>query len=258
MSVHIGIKVWAHNTVYIPHIRELYKKKYCDFVEVYVGLQVLPEDARRWQELDMPVRLHAPHSLGGFNPANPEGMENKEMALRKVEVFRQLLKPSSIVFHPGVEGTLQESIRQFKLFKEQFPEIFKIALIENKPHVGLYKEACRGDSVEEILELIQAIGFGFCLDFGHAACYAVWAKKDWQQAIEDFMKLHPRLFHLSDGDIHSPVDGHLHLGTGSFPLKQMLSFLPKDAFLTLETPHDQKDNLDDFPKDADLVRSLLT
>ncbi len=71
------------------------------------------------------------------------------------------------------------------------------------------------------------------------------------------MRLRPRLFHLSDGDIHSPVDKHRHLGDGSYPLKEMLGFLPKDAFLTLETPHDHGDNLDDFSRDADLIRSLL-
>jgi len=255
--VHIGLKVGAKNTIYIPHIQKLHKSKYCDFVEIYVGMQASKAQARQWQELKVPVRLHAPHSYGGFNPADSQGLEMKQEALARFEIFRELLKPDSIVFHPGIEGPLQESIRQYRLFKQQFPQIFKLALIENKPHLGLKQESCRGDTSEEIQELMRSIGFGFCLDFGHASCYAAWAKKDWQGVIEGFMKLQPRLFHLSDGDIHSMVDHHQHLGTGNFPLKAMLAFLPKDAYLTLETPHDHKDNLDDFPKEVDMVRSLL-
>lgn len=257
MPVHIGIKVWAQNTVYIPHIQKLSQLGVCDFVEIYVGAKAQQEEARCWRNLDVPLRLHAPHSYGGFNPADNQGIEFKQEVLHRLEKFRRLLGPASIVFHAGIEGPLQESVRQFKLFKQQFPEIFKAAFIENKPHLGLKQESCRGDSVEEIQQLMQAIGFGFCLDLGHAACYAAWAKKSWHQVIGDFMRLGPQLFHISDGDIHSPVDRHLHLGAGSFPLKQMAAFLPKNAFLTLETPHDSGDNLDDFLKDVDFIRGLL-
>ena len=257
MPVHIGIKVWSQNTVYIPHLQKLSKGGHCDFVEIYVGVKAEQEEGRRWRNLDIPVRLHAPHSYGGFNPADNQGIEFKQQALQRLEEFRQLLEPASIIFHPGTEGPLQESIRQYKLFKQQFPEMFKAAFIENKPSIGPKQETCRGDSVEEIQPLMQAIGFGFCLDFGHAACRAAWAKKSWHQVIEDFMRLRPQLFHISDGDIRSPIDKHRHLGAGSFPLKQMLDFLPQDAFLTLETPHDHEDNLDDFPKEADFIRNLL-
>ena len=257
MPVHIGIKVWAQNTVYIPHIQKLGQQGHCDFVEIYVGVKAEQEEARRWRDLGLSIRLHAPHSYGGFNPADSQGIESKQEALHRLEGFRQLLEPASIIFHPGIIGPLRESIRQYQLFKQQFPEMFKAAFIENKPPIGPKQESCRGDTAEEIQSLMQAIGFGFCLDFGHAVCHAAWAKKNWHQVIEDFMRLRPRLFHLSDGDIHSPVDKHRHLGDGSYPLKEMLGFLPKDAFLTLETPHDHGDNLDDFSRDADLIRSLL-
>lgn len=251
----LGLKVWAHNRLYVEPARKLIEEGICHFIELYVDKNASESDRDAWRNVG-PVRLHAPHSYGGFNPAQSGLMKEKKEILKKVEEYREFFNPSSIIFHPGINGDLKESISQFQSFKKEFPEVFKIAFIENKPKLGLKGEFCCGAEPGEISQLMQAVGFGFCLDFGHATCYAAWAGISWQRVIDAFMALKPSLFHLSDGDISSSRDEHRHFGEGNYDLGGIVDRLAQGAVLTIETKHDFPDRLDDFRKDAEYLKGL--
>ncbi len=57
-------------------------------------------------------------------------------------------------------------------FSAKYADIFKIALIENKPAIGLSSERCICSSPEEISEILRSMQIGFCYDIGHSMCFA--------------------------------------------------------------------------------------
>ena len=251
-----GLKVWASNFNYIQSARVLSEQGFCDFLELYVDPLVDENKLGEWRGVSKDIRLHAPHSWGGFNPAQASGLEQNCALLHKVEMYRSLFRPKTIIFHPGTNGSLEEAIAQFNVFREGFPGIFQVALIENKPKVGLKGEDCVGASPDEIRQLIDKVDFRFCLDIGHAICYAAWAGRAWQDVVKDFIKINPSAFHLSDGFTASMHDKHLHFGRGDFDLHAILSMFPLDASITIETPHDHSEDLDDFCDDVAFLRKV--
>jgi len=130
-------------------------------------------------------------------------------------------------------------------------------LIENKPLVGLGSETCLGASPEEIQQLLQSTGQGFCLDFGHAICYSVAAGKDWKEVIESFLKFKPSMYHLSDGS-YGVRDEHEHLGVGKFDLSYLIKLIGTDQCVSIETRHDRQDSLDDFVIDVQRLREYAS
>ncbi len=252
--MNFGLKLWSTNDYYIKSALELFKKKQFDYIELYIvpgSVDSIPD----WEELNIPFILHAPHSLSGLNPSI-ESCEIRNFELiAEIEEYRKVLNPEFIIFHPGIDGTLEETIRQFCEIRNKFPEIHKCLLVENKPALGLNGENCIGSSPHEIAWIIQKIGSGFCLDIGHAICSANSSKSYWHDVISDFLRLDPTMFHLSDSDIHSEKDAHRNFGSGTFELSEILEQIPEDARITIETEKSSKDNLDDFERD---VKYLLS
>ena len=62
-------------------------------------------------------------------------------------------------------------------------------------------------------------------------------------------KFNPRVYHLTDGDYESELDRHLH-GMGTFPLKELLGFIPDDAMVTNEAKREKKSSLIEFLSDS--------
>jgi len=218
----------------------------------YIELFVMPgtaADLAKWRFLDIPFILHAPHSYAGFNPSLASMYKENEKILDEVYSYAEALHPSGVIFHPGVEGDPLETIRQFAVFRKKFPGLFTSAFFENKPAVGQKGEKCLGASPSEIAYLIGETGFSFCLDFAHASCYAVWAGKNFQKIIKEFMALQPKIFHLSD-TLHGERDVHLHLGAGCLDIPVLIRMIPSVAKVTLETPKDIQKDLQDFCDDA--------
>lgn len=72
-----------------------------------------------------------------------------------------------------------------------------------------------GNTPETFSRFIRRFGFGFCLDFSHAAATAVLLGKDYKTLVRGFLKLKPAYFHVSDNLLNGE-DQHLHLGKGSW------------------------------------------
>ena len=161
-----------------------------------------------------------------------------------------------IIFHGGVDGNVEETVSQLSSFDE--PR----ALIENKPFIALPNRMggnfCRGATYEEVKFIIDTVKCGFCLDIGHAVCSANSQGKEPYLFLHKLMKLRPAMFHLSDiMDITSPYDVHLHLGSGRLDIARLKrTIFPADAIISVETNKDNKENLDDFERDALWLKNL--
>ncbi len=248
----IGLKLWSTNLNYIPPAQILFAREVFDYIELFVVPGSLGT-LTRWQALDIPYVLHAPHSTAGLNPADSSRRQEHIGLVGEVNAYALSLSPEKIIFHPGINGDWQESISQFKVWRKEFPCMFDAVVIENKPRIGLKGEHCLGASVTEMSEILKAAGCGFCLDFGHAICTAVADGLDWKAVVRDFMTLKPVMYHLCDGPLSSK-DAHEHFGRGAFDLDFLVSCIEPGRMVTLETKKDFDVSLDDFAEDVEAFK----
>ena len=253
----IGLKLWSTNMFYIKPACSLYDDRFFDYVELLVIPGANGSFIREWKQLRSPFSLHAPYSALGFNFSLKENEDKNRLMLQEVESYRFALNPAYIDFHSGVDGTVEETIRQIKLFKREFKQIFNVTVIENKPKVGLNGESCIGASPEEMKRILDETGLEFCLDFGHASCYSAWSQIVYEDVINQFLELGPKIFHLSDGKRESVTDRHDHFGDGNFNLPYILSVIPVDSRVTIECKKGSKENLDDFKENVSYLRNLV-
>ena len=253
----LGLKVWSSNLFYISLADGLYNDGVFDYVELYVVPGSDKSCSQKWRQAKFPFILHAPHSSDGFNLSLKECEAKNRILIKEVDSFREVLSPRYVIFHPGTNGSIRETIRQISMFRHEFAELFNLAVVENKPKIGINGEECIGVSPEEIKELLNETGLGFCLDVGHAICYAAWKRTEYESVIEQFIKLKPKMFHLMDGDVNSKTDVHLNFGKGNFKLKEILSKIPPDAYISVETNKKSKSNLNDFEEDVGYLRTCL-
>ena len=257
----IGLKLWSVNTdAYLREARRLYAEKVFDYLELYVvpgSRETLPIWEKLRNDLNLPFVIHAPHSFHGVNLADAANSAANEKAVDDTKRFADTLGARKIIVHGGwcpencgQAAALAQLIAQLKsLADERF-------LIENKPYlpIGDLPRRLVGSTPGEIRSILAASGCGFCLDIGHAVASANAHGADWRAWLADFLSLHPAMFHLSDIQADSQVDQHLHFGTGSLPLAEVVSKLHRDASVSIETRRDSTDNLDDFAKDAECLR----
>ena len=251
----LGLKLWSTNTdFYYKEAIKLYSEGIYDYIELYVVPETL-DALPKWKQLKIPFIIHNAHFMQGFNLADAE-MKFRNLAIyEQTKQFADELDARYIIFHGGTDGCIEETARQLSAFNE--PR----ALIENKPFAALSNpmggKFCRGHSPEEIKQVIDASGCGFCLDFGHAVCSAASKNINPYSYIAKFMKLLPSMFHLTDNiDISTEYDTHEHLGDGQLDFQKIKRFLPSDAVITLETDKNSKQDLDDFIPDCKFMRKL--
>ena len=248
----IGIKLWSINTEWILYAAKLAEKGVFDFLELYVVPGSL-ETLSTWKKWSVPTILHAAHSHGGLNMATPGIMRDKRVVFEELNEFRDALDAYMVIFHPGVDGAKEDTVANFMDLKTAYPKINRLALLENKPLLGLNGERCVGASPEEVIWIIDHTEIGFCLDFGHAIAAANSFQRPWRELIAEFSKLSPSLYHLSDGDMNAEMDSHLNLGVGDYPIAEIAELIPHDAFVTLETAKDPDGNLNYFIEDVKVL-----
>ncbi|HRR40868.1 MAG TPA: TIM barrel protein, partial [Syntrophales bacterium] len=239
-AIRLGLKIWSTNLFYVEPARELYRRKIFDYIELYAVPGSASSCIGAWSRMGIPFCLHAPHAYSGFNLAKWHQVEENRTLLDELRLFVESLQPAYVIFHPGIEGTAQETIRQIGVFRKTHDDVFCRALLENKPFLGIHGEICIGASPEEVSLLLKETGLQFCLDMGHALAYAAWAKRNPDVVLDEFLTLRPKMFHLADGDRDSFVDQHRNLGRGNYDIGGMLQRIPPGACLTLEaekTPH---------------------
>lgn len=248
--IKIGLKLWSTNFEFIKN----QQINSFDYIELFVVPEVnFPTEVWKLQKTD--YILHAPHSYLNLNLSLSSARKKNHFLIDSVDKFRKLLHPMKVVFHPGIDGTLNETITQINLFQCLFPDLFSMALIENKPKLGLGGESCIGSSPNEIEHIISETGIGFCLDVGHAVYYSAWAGISYKAVLDEFLKLEPFMFHLSDGIMNSHTDVHLNFGNGDFDLSGIIRKLPHDTYLTIEADH--KSDPDIACRDLEFLKTII-
>lgn len=253
----LGLKLFSINTELITAAKRLKKEKVYDYIELYIVPDSFDTNIKAWTSLDIPFIIHAPHSYSGLNLSIREYEDSNRSLIEEVELFRSQLNPLKIIFHPGIMGSINETVRQILLFKKNYTDLFASAIIENKPKIGLKTEVCVGAAPDEMEKLVSETGLGFCLDIGHAMCYASWANIFYENVLDSFLKLSPHMFHLSDGLMGAYMDSHINLGFGNYPMPHIINKIPTNSYVTIETNKDLALDLKDFQKDIDRIRKLL-
>jgi sugar phosphate isomerase/epimerase len=247
----IGLKLYSTNTDLIGEARAL-KGDFFDYVELYVLPGSHDDTVRAWQEFDIPYVIHAPHSFHGVNLARRELWETNAIHIREARDFADALNADLIIVHGGNNGTIEETIEQIKMINDAR------VIIENKPRIGIHNEVCIGWSPREFMQLQKAnLSNGFALDFTHAICAARAINTDEWKFINSLLVFEPKIFHLSDIDSTSIQDMHLNLGHGTLNIAKILSLIPDNGFITIETPRRVLENLSEYVADVKYVQSMM-
>ena len=247
-----GLKLWSINKNYVEEAIRLYEQGLYDYIELFAVPNSYQDFVEVWKSLKVPYVIHAAHSAKGLNLAKKEMFPENLILANEAKKFADELNAQTIIFHPGVDGRIEETANQLnKIYDSRI-------VIENKPYYGIYDNLiCNGSLPEEIEFIIKNTNVGFCLDIGHAI-YAANAKKiDQVNFIKDFLKLKPKMFHLSDGDWNGVYDLHKHLGTGNFDFLKIFSILPDHVIISIETEKSFKDSLRDFEEDIIFLRKTI-
>ncbi|MCK5296067.1 MAG: TIM barrel protein [Alphaproteobacteria bacterium] len=249
-----GLKLWSINTdFYLKEARKLYEKGIYDYIELYI----IPDSLHtisKWKSLRIPFIIHAPHSVHNMNLSQKEKEQSNFELYEQTAKFADELDAKYIIFHGGINGDYKECARQLQKMNDER------ALIENKPYKPIpnkgFSGNCIGAKFDEIKYIKEKANVGYCLDFGHAICAANSLGEDVFELIEKFKTLNPNMYHLTDVyDLTSEIDEHPHLGDGELDIKSIINSLPKDAYVTIETVKNSKENLDDFAKDMEFVKN---
>ena len=242
----IGLKLWSTNTDhYLREAKRLYAEGVFDYIELYVVPESL-KCANEWKTPNIPYVIHAPHSAHGINLADKNCEDRNISIFSEVKEFADVLNAPTIIAHGGVLGSIDEVARQINLIGDSR------VIVENKPYFPIDNSdrLLAGSTPEEIQRIITATGCGFCFDIGHAVASANAHGVDWKEYFDSFFKLNPKMYHLSDLDISSKKDQHLHFGTGTLPIKDLIYKIPFSAAISIETKKDCQKNLNDFKCDV--------
>jgi len=252
----VGLKLWSVNQSYVQDAIRLYEQGYCQYIELLAVPDSFEKTIMFWQDLKIPFIIHAPHFNLGINLANTENFEKNMRLAQETLRFANALNAKIIIFHPGANGDLAETIRQLKIIND--PRI----VIENKPYYGtkghiVWKDiVCNGYSPDQIERIMQETGVGFCFDIEHAVTAANSVGVDQMGFVRSFLALKPTMFHITDGDWNGIFDQHKHLGAGSIKFDQILGLYPSDCTISIESKHDFQDKLDDFETDVAYLRNI--
>ncbi len=228
-KLYVGTKIFSSNKESYSKAGMMLKEKVIDFLELYYVPGTL-DDIDYDSISSQKIIIHAPHCGHDFNAASAMDMK----IIRELEELGRKIDYEHMIFHPGIkdnDGTIENTIKNIKSLR------LKNVIIENMPLKLPYKDTeSVASTPDDFRRIVGETGCGFCLDFSHAVCSANSHGKDPIYFIKEFLKLSPSLFHLSDGDLSGWKDVHMHLGKGSFPLKEFTGLLPDGSYITLETP----------------------
>lgn len=246
----LGLKLWSINTdYYYDEAIRLYNDGVFDYIELYV----LPDSfdtIKKWEKLKIPFTVHAPHFNQGINLADYDKFDFNKKIFNEVFKWADALQAEYIVFHPGVQGNINETIRQIKILRDER------MIVENKPPLQIpSRRECRGANLEEIKLIVNEAKLKTCLDIGHAICSANYFNKAPYDYLEEFQKLNPVYYHIADNYIDNIEDQHLNLGGGNYDLHKIFKIINlKNNSVTLETNKKSKINLDDFIEDVNTFK----
>ena len=135
MKYKFGLKLWSENLGYIPEAVKLFKEGLYQYIELYSVPGTYKDTINEWKKLDIPFIIHAPHYQHGLNLSVKSKRNENSTLVKETLLFADELDARYIILHPGVNGDINETIRQIKRINDQR------ILIENKPYLGIGKES---------------------------------------------------------------------------------------------------------------------
>jgi sugar phosphate isomerase/epimerase len=225
-----GLKLGSKNANHKRDIFSLYEQGYFQYIELFAVPGSFDDTISYWKQFDIPIIIHAPHSMAGMNLSLKDHKETNRQKIQETFKFADVLNAEYIIFHSGLNGEIEETVNQLRPFADSR------CLIENKPLKGLNNERCIGSTFDELSYIINELQLRFCLDFGHAICAARSLQKEPLQHIEELLCLDPAMYHLTDGDYHSEYDLHLHYGKGNFPIKELFGLIVCEGHMPKNPP----------------------
>jgi len=251
--LNLGLKLWSKNIRYLEEANQLFENGFCSYIELYIVPNSFEDTIKLWEQIKHPYIIHSPNPPDGINLSDASALRKNMACIDECDSFADELNADDIIIHPGYNGKIEDSIAQLNNLNN------KRLVVENNPYLAMDGESvCNGNTPEKIKTILDKCGAKFCLDIAHAICAANSHKTDQIKYINDFLKLSPSMFHLSDGDFKGVTDDHLHFGEGSYPLEQIIKLLPDNSRITIETPKSSPDNLDDFIKDIKYLQNLTS
>ena len=201
--------------------------------------------------------MHVPHEVFGFCPLLD--MKKSKKLLEHAIKAAKRLKTETLIMHTGY---MMKAIDE-KSMKEMIKSAAKLArgagygriLIENGVPKGTFyidkgkHYACYNR--EQMKEVLELSGAGFCLDLEHAAITANQLGLDYRKLVSGLMTLKPEYFHLS-GMMLAPKGHHLSIFEGDIDLSFVKSLIKKaDKPVCLETPV----NIEQRKKEVEFLKS---
>jgi len=253
----LGLKLYSNQLdLYRNEIIKLHENNKFSYIELFVypdSLKYLNLWKGFKEEFSIYFTLHAPHFSNGVNLADSAFERRNREVYEQVKLYKEELEAKYIIVHAGMEGTIDEVVRQLDLINP--PDM----RIENKPPVSprMRDKSCRGARIREIKFIIERHPCEFCLDVGHAFCSAVAFGIDQFEYLKSFQELNPSCYHLSDGKFESPIDVHYHIGKGDYDWKRVFEIIDSTKNMTLETVKKSgSESLDLFSNDVDEINKL--
>ena len=222
-----GLKLWSINTVLIDEAVRLIDEKVFDYIELFV----IPDSEITPFLIDVPYIIHIPHEKFGVNIGAPSVNEYTLQKIDESIIWADQLNAKHLILHAG-HSSMHHATNLLRELSDSR------LLIENMPKVGLDGEAMIGYSPAQIEELIGDSDIGVCLDFGHAVKAAVSLGVDYKGYVQGFMRLEPRVFHVSDGRLSGERDEHMGIGEGEYDFGFLMRCVERSRseMVTMETP----------------------
>ncbi|MCK5016996.1 MAG: TIM barrel protein [Candidatus Peribacteraceae bacterium] len=226
-NIQFGLKLWSTNSDLLNLANDLIENDTFQYIE----LTPIPDTRiAPFLDYDIPYIIHITTERHGINIADKEKRELNIKTIDHCIEWGDKLNAKYLILHPGF-GDINNTIE----FLQEIND--KRILIENMPKVGLENESMIGYNPEQIEKLTEG-KFGFCMDLNHAMKAAISLNTSYHKFINEFMKLNPALFHISDGRLDYEKDEHLNIGEGDYDFKFLMDKVMdnESQYLTLETP----------------------
>jgi len=149
----------------------------------------------------------------------------------EVRAFCDKLDGKYIIVHPGIGGSMENTIEQINAMND------RRLLIENMPYVSMFGDDCIGSVYEELKTIVDSCNIGFCMDVAHAIITAFHLELNNFEYMKKMLNLAPEVIHISDGRKQKHAS-HLNIGDGDFDFEEIkkITALSNAEYITLELP----------------------
>lgn len=233
-----------------------------DFIEVYYTKERI--ELKKLLSLNTRWVVHGPHAAHGFNVATGSNME----FFKESVVFANKIGAKYVIIHPGhckkgkkeaVFDAMIDNMKQLKTFSKQHD--IKLLIENTIPFVYMGMKILPffkgmefiGSVPKEMKKILRRVKGEFVLDFAHSCITSVNLNIGYKKIIKDFMKLKPRMFHISDGIMNKKRDMHLPLGRGNYDIPFLISNI-KNHDVTMEI---KPSTLENFIDSRNYIEKIL-